>query len=122
MAKILIVDDDGDVRTLYSLCLLRRGHCILTAGDGAEALACVAVQALDLIITDLDMPVMDGLELLRRLRADGHAALPVVVVSAHANLRDAATAAGANAFLAKPVGLRLLGEIIDRLLAERVVA
>ena len=116
MAKILIVDDDGDLRTLFGLGFLRRGHSIVVAGDGAVALRCLAAQTPDLLITDITMPVMDGLELLRRLRADGHAALPVVVVSAHAEQRAAALQAGANAFLAKSVGLAQLRTVVEALL------
>ena len=122
MAKILIVDDEGDLRTLLGLCFLRRGHSIVVAGDGAVGLQCVATHAPDLLVTDLNMPVLDGLELLRQLRADGHADLPVIVLTARADQRAAAIAAGADAFLVKPVPLRQLGETAERLLAERRVA
>ena len=120
MAKILIVDDDADLRTLFGLGFLRRGHSIVVAGDGAAALECIVTHAPDLIITDITMPVMDGLELLRRLRADGPPTLPVVVVSAHAEQRAAAIAA--DAFLVKPVALRQLVEVAEGLLAERQAA
>jgi CheY-like chemotaxis protein len=120
VAKILIVDDDADLRTLFGLGFLRRGHSIMVAGDGAAALECIVTHAPDLIITDITMPVMDGLELLRRLRADGPPTLPVVVVSAHAEQRAAAIAA--DAFLVKPVALRQLVEVAEGLLAERQAA
>ena len=122
MAKILIVDDDGDLRTLLGLCFLRRGHSIVVAGDGAVGLQCVATHAPDLLVTDLNMPVLDGLELLRRLRANGYHDLPVLVLTARSDQRAAAIAAGADAFLVKPVPLRQLGETAERLLAERLVA
>jgi CheY-like chemotaxis protein len=122
VAKILIVDDDADLRTLFGLGFLRRGHSIVVAGDGAAALECIVTHAPDLIITDITMPVMDGLELLRRLRADGQPALPVVAVSAHAEQRAAATAAGADAFLVKPVALRQLAEVAEQLLAGNQAA
>jgi CheY-like chemotaxis protein len=122
VAKILIVDDEGDLRTLLGLCFLRRGHSIMVAGDGAAALACLAAYAPDLLVTDLNMPVLDGLELLRQLRADGHADLPVIVLTARADQRAATIAAGADAFLVKPVPLRQLGETAERLLAGRRVA
>jgi len=67
VAKILIVDDDGDLRTLLGLCFLRRGHSIVVASNGAGGLECLAAHAPDLLITDLNMPVMDGLELRKRL-------------------------------------------------------
>ena len=122
MAKILIVDDDGDLRTLLGLCFLRRGHSIVVAGDGAVGLQCVATHAPDLLVTDLNMPVLDGLELLRQLRADGHADLPVIVLTARADQRAAAITVGADAFLVKPVPLRQLGETAERLLAGRRAA
>jgi len=122
VAKILIVDDDGDLRTLLGLCFLRRGHSIVVAGDGAVGLQCVAAHAPDLLVTDLNMPVLDGLGLLRELRAAGHADLPVIVHTARADQRSAAISAGADAFLVKPVPLRQLGETAVRLLAERRVA
>ena len=122
MAKILIVDDEGDLRTLFGLCFLRRGHSIVVASNGAEALRCLATHQPDLLVTDLNMPVLEGLELLRQLRADGHADLPVIVLTARADQRAAATAAGADAFLVKPVPLRELSATAERLLAERRVA
>jgi DNA-binding response OmpR family regulator len=122
MAKILIVDDDGDLRTLLGLCFLRRGHSIMVAGDGAVGLQCVATYAPDLLVTDLNMPVLDGLGLLRKLRAAGHSDLPVIVHTARADQRSAAISAGADAFLVKPVPLRQLGETAECLLAERRVA
>ena len=57
MAKILIVDDDGDLRTLLGLCFLRRGHSIVVASNGAAALECLAAHAPDLLVTDVNMPV-----------------------------------------------------------------
>jgi len=119
VAKILIVDDDGDLRTLLGLCFLRRGHSIVVAGDGAEGLNCVAAHAPDLLVTDLNMPVMDGLELLRRLRANGHHDLPVIVLTARSDQRTAAAAAGADAFLVKPVPLRELAEVAELLMERR---
>jgi DNA-binding response OmpR family regulator len=119
VAKILIVDDDGDLRTLLGLGFLRCGHTIVVAGDGAAGLACVAAHAPDLVVTDVMMPVLDGLAFLQRLRAAGHATLPVIVVSARADQEAAALAAGAATFLAKPVALRQLVAVAEQTLAER---
>ena len=116
MAKILIVDDDGDLRTLLGLCFLRCGHSIIVASNGAEGLTCVTAHAPDLVVTDLNMPVMDGLELLRQLRANGHRDLPAIVLTARSDQRAAATAAGADAFLVKPVPLRELVEVAEALI------
>jgi len=129
LAKILIVDDDGDLRTLLGLCFLRRGHSIVVASNGARALECLAAHKPDLLVTDINMPVLDGLALLRQVRANGQCAaslrdpdLPVIVLTGQADQRAAASAAGADAFLVKPVPLRLLGEVAERLLAERYAA
>ena len=125
MAKILIVDDDGALRTLFGLCFLRRGHSIVVASNGAEGLACVTAQAPDLVVTDVNMPVsaqppsgMDGLALLRQLRANGHRDLPVIVLTAQSAHCTEATAAGADAFLVKPLSLRQLIEVAERLLVR----
>jgi CheY-like chemotaxis protein len=119
VAKILIVDDDGALRTLFGLCFLRRGHGIVVANNGAEALACVMAHAPDLVVTDVNMPVIDGLEMLRRLRADGQHDLPAIVLTARSDHRAAATEAGADAFLVKPVPLRELAEVAERLMGEQ---
>lgn len=121
MAKILIVDDEGDLRTLFGLCFLRRGHSIVVASNGAEALRCLATHQPDLLVTDMNMPVMDGVALLRQVRADGHPDLPVIVLTGQADQRAAASAAGADAFLVKPVALRDLAAVAERLLAGRRV-
>jgi CheY-like chemotaxis protein len=119
VAKILIVDDDGDLRTLLGLCFLRRGHNIVVASNGAEGLACVATHKPELLVTDLNMPVMDGLELLRRLRANGQHDLPAIMLTARSDQRAPAAAAGADAFLVKPVPLRELAEVAERLMGEQ---
>jgi CheY-like chemotaxis protein len=119
VAKILIVDDDGDLRTLLGLCFLRRRHSIVVASNGAAALECLAVHAPDLLVTDLNMPVMDGLELLRRLRANSQHDLPAIVLTARSDQQAAAAAAGADAFLVKPVPLRGLVDLAERLMEGR---
>jgi two-component system OmpR family response regulator len=82
-------------------------------------LQCVATHAPDLLVTDVNLPELDGLELLRRLRANGYDDLPVIVLTARADQQAAATAAGADAFLVKPVPLRELSATAERLLGER---
>jgi CheY-like chemotaxis protein len=125
LAKILIVDDDGALRTLFGLCFLRRGHSVVVASNGAAGLACVTAQAPDLVVTDVNMPVsaqapngMDGLALLRQLRANGHRDLPVIVLTAQPAHCTEATTAGADAFLVKPLSLRQLIEVAERLLVR----
>ena len=114
------------MRTLLGLCFLRRGQraaslwdSIVVASNGAAALECLTVHAPDLVVTDLNMPVMDVLELLRRLRANGHHDLPAIVLTARSDQRAAAAAAGADAFLVKPVPLRELAEVAELLIEGR---
>jgi two-component system, OmpR family, response regulator len=77
--RILIADDDPHIRELLSFALAKAGMEVAEAGDGEEALAAVAARAPDLLILDINMPKMDGLEVCRRLRAEGN--LPILFLS-----------------------------------------
>ena len=68
MARILVVDDEEGIRTLIRNMLVREGHQVTTACDGVEALRVVDSQAVDLVITDLIMPEMEGVEMISELR------------------------------------------------------
>ncbi len=80
MSRVLVVDDDPDIRLLLRLELAAEGHEILEAGDGDAALAAITRRAPDVILLDMMMPVIDGWEVLRAL--DPTTAPPVVVVTA----------------------------------------
>ncbi len=103
MARILIVDDDADIRTILADRLTARGHEILEAGDGLKALEISARELPDLMLLDLDLPGADGLAVLDRLRQES---LPptVVVITAFATIEKAVEAMrrGAFDFLPKP--------------------
>jgi two-component system, OmpR family, response regulator len=77
--RILIADDDPHIRELLSFALAKAGMEVAEVGDGEEALAAVAARAPDLLILDINMPKMDGLEVCRRLRAEGN--LPILFLS-----------------------------------------
>lgn len=114
-ARILLVDDDPIMRELASAKLSAAGHEVACASDGAEALEALTRDGADLVISDLDMPVMNGFELTRRLReSDGFGDLPVIVVtgSDHASAVEAAFAAGATSFLAKPINWTLFSQSV----------
>jgi two-component system chemotaxis response regulator CheY len=96
--RILIVDDDGSRDALAAL-LRDDGYDVITACDGAEALELIAAHAPNLVITDLRMPVLDGIGLLNLMPK----CLPAIVVSAFAPKEPAARRAGAEAFFAKPI-------------------
>lgn len=107
---VLVVEDDRDIRQL--LCLLVEGEFGLDAReaeDGAEALRMIAEAKPRLVVTDVRMPNLDGIELVRRLRlALATRGLPILVVSASVAARDAAMLAGADDFVDKPFNADLL--------------
>jgi CheY-like chemotaxis protein len=81
-STVLIVDDEAMVRDLYRLALERAGYLVLEAGDGAEGLQVVATSPPDIVLLDVRMPKIDGLEMLRRLKAaESTRDIPVVMLS-----------------------------------------
>ncbi|MGY6037921.1 response regulator [Aeromonas sp. AE23HZ002T15] len=107
--RILVVDDNHTNQTLLRQQLKHLGHEVSVRGNGAEALRAIRGKAFDLVITDCQMPVMDGFELARRLRAYGHE-LPIWGFTAHAQPkeRELCLAAGMDECLFKPIGLARL--------------
>ena len=111
MAKVLIVDDDGFISRLVRMKVEQLGHEVETASDGAEGLRKALDLRPDLILLDLMMPRMNGLEVCRQLRAEPAGRdIPVVMLTAKAQERDieAGFAAGANDYLVKPFSPREL--------------
>jgi two-component system sensor histidine kinase and response regulator WspE len=100
--RVLVVDDSPIVRDLVSELLASVGLSVRVAGDGAAALQLLADEPADLIVCDVEMPVMDGFELLRRLRERAER-VPVVMVTTRGSLSDRAMAAalGADALIIK---------------------
>ena len=113
--RILLVEDNEMNRDMLSRRLLRRGHEVLFAVDGQEAVDMAASQSPALILMDMGLPVMDGWEATRRIKADPRTrAIPVIALTAHAMAedRDKALAAGCDDFDTKPVEIaRLLAKI-----------
>jgi CheY-like chemotaxis protein len=120
MARILVVDDEGGVRSVIRRVLETRGHTVVEAGDGRTALALQAQEPVDLVITDLFMPDVDGLEVVRELRVRGPD-VPVLVLSGgdttgKMDLLQVAEAMGAKRVLSKPFEVdELLKEVEDAL-------
>jgi CheY-like chemotaxis protein len=105
MAKVLVIDDEPDVRWLIRVSLERAGHEVLMAEDGLRGVALAMKQHPEAIVLDLMMPVMDGYGVLAELAKDPRTAdVPVLVLSARAipDESDRATSAGARRFLEKP--------------------
>jgi CheY-like chemotaxis protein len=109
--RILFVDDDPILREFAVVNLATEHAHVETAGDGAEALRAIEAQAPDIVLLDLEMPTVDGFEVLRRLRADPRwRDLPVIVVTGREDVDavDRAYGAGATSFVVKPLNWRLL--------------
>ncbi len=102
---ILLVDDDADIRKFVEMNLRLEGYRVLCAADGAMALAMVATETPDLVLLDVMMPGLDGIELTRRLRADSRTATtPIVMLTAKSMTADRVLglSAGADDYIAKP--------------------
>ena len=122
MAKILLVEDNEMNRDMLSRRLVRKGHEVLIATDGAEGVAQARAEAPDLILMDMSLPILDGWEATRQLKgADDTRAIPVIALTAHAMSgdREKAMEAGCDDYDTKPVELPRLLEKIDTLLARR---
>ncbi len=119
-AAVLVVEDDDDLRGVLATALSRTGHTVLQARDGAEALAAIEGDHVDLVVLDLGMPNVNGFEVLERLRATGGGtSVPVVVVSGgdRSTAEPRALRLGANVYLTKPVEATALTEEVTRLLS-----
>lgn len=113
---ILAADDDPDILTLITLSLERAGYEVATAPDGQAALELARARTPAMAVLDLSMPLMNGLELTRALRADAAtASIPIVILTAavQASDIDSARAAGADAHVKKPFSPRELRSRVD---------
>ena len=118
--QILLVDDDKNTRILLTEFLSTMGYRVLEAKDAKEAMKSVEISSIDLVMTDLKMPGMDGIELtraIRRMEPD----LPIIVYSAYRfiDTAPAALKAGANEYLAKPFLQNKIKQTVERLLKEQ---
>lgn len=113
MRTILVVDDERTITEFVSDALSDEGYTVDVVHDGASALLAIQGQAPDLVILDVGMPVMTGDELLRRLRTDSFADLPVVMMTAGTNAEQYLSQ-GANAILKKPFTLDSLLTTVAR--------
>jgi CheY-like chemotaxis protein len=119
-ARVLVVDDDPDVRSLVVDVLIDAGYETLAAGDGEEAIALAGAERPSLIILDVMMPEMDGYTVLTRLRALATTReIPVIVLTGEGApiYRTLSLGVGAVAHLTKPVGPTQLIDVVQRLLA-----
>jgi PAS domain S-box-containing protein len=120
-ATILVAEDDADLRGVLTTSLTRSGHRVIPARDGAEALAAIERDHVDLLVLDLVMPNIDGFEVLARLKEiEKGRALPVVVVTGtdRSTTELQALRLGANVYLTKPIEAAALTEEVTRLLTK----
>ncbi len=120
MPKLLLVEDQEMNRDMLSRRLKKRGYEVAIAVDGAEGLEKAVSETPELILMDMSLPVIDGWEATRRLKADeATRSIPVVALTAHAMStdREKALEAGCDAYETKPVELPRLLETIEKLLA-----
>jgi signal transduction histidine kinase/ActR/RegA family two-component response regulator len=115
---VLVVEDHPVNRKILETALTAFGHCVVTAEDGAAAVALCRIQAFDVILTDVNMPVMDGLTATREIRGrpGPNQDAPVIILSASAQPKDhiAGYEAGADAYFNKPIDLSELALMVER--------
>jgi len=118
--RVLIVDDEANMRRVLEIMLARRGYRTLAAADGLDAWEQLQEGGIDLVVTDLRMPRLDGIELLRRLRGAG-LEVPLILMTAHGSLDSALEALrlGACDYLLRPFDVEALELAIDRVFAAR---
>jgi CheY-like chemotaxis protein len=122
MATIILVEDNEMNRDMLSRRLIRKGYEILIAEDGAKGVEMASGQLPDLILMDMSLPIMDGWEATRRLKAaDGTKGIPIIALTAHAMStdREKVLEAGCDEYDTKPVELPRLLQKIERLLNDR---
>ncbi len=116
--RILVVDDYEDNRQMYAELLVHEGFVVVEARDGAEAIAAARRLVPDLVVMDMSLPIIDGWEATRRLKADPRTShIPVLALTGHApegieGLSESAHKAGCDGFLAKPCSPEKLVEMV----------
>jgi len=119
MAKILVVDDSSSLRQMVAFTLRGVGHDVIEACDGAQALSFAETEPFDLVVSDLNMPVMDGVELTRSLRSKSdfeYTPIIMLTTETSTDLRREAKDAGATGWLVKPFNPDKLMATVQRVL------
>jgi CheY-like chemotaxis protein len=119
--KILVVDDDKTTRKLLGLYLKAKGYEIVTAENGLDALEKLGTENINLIVSDMNMPYMDGIELTRNIRADENLkALPIIMVTTEADEDEKKKAhdAGVDDYLVKPANAEQISDSVRKILKK----
>jgi len=117
MARILAVDDSVSLRSAVVFTLSQAGHEVVQAADGREGLEIAQGESFDLVLTDQNMPVMDGLSLIRELRAlPAYARTPILMLTTESSdeMKQKGRAAGATGWLVKPFDPGRLIEVVKK--------
>ena len=119
-ANVLVVDDEKDIRETLSQGILLAGYECVTAENGKNALELLARHDIDVIISDINMPEMDGIELLRRVKSQFNAS--VIIMTGYVNdfTYEEIVGLGASDFVQKPVRFKEIVARLQRVLLERV--
>jgi DNA-binding NtrC family response regulator len=122
MASIVVIDDDDDMRDTMADLLSIEGHEVRTARNGVEGLQALDERIPQLVLTDLEMPVLDGRAMVYRMFVEnlGRENVPIIVASGATNLGQIARALGTPYYVAKPFTFDTLTSIIERALAEAI--
>ena len=119
MRTIMTVDDSASVRQMVSFTLKNAGYGVVEAGDGQEALDKLASSSVNMVITDLNMPRIDGIELIRRLRANpSHKFMPIIMLTteSQASKKQEGKSAGATGWIVKPFKPEQLLAVVKKVL------
>jgi len=124
MASIVLIDDDDDIRETMADLLSIEGHDVRAARNGVEGLQALDDHFPQLVVTDVEMPVLDGRAMVFRMFVEnlGRENIPVILVSGAADLREVAAVLGTPYYLAKPFPLEALNATIGRALTEAIPA
>lgn len=115
--KVLTVDDSRTMRDMVAFTLKNAGYDVVEAGDGQQALGVLGTNKVDLVITDLNMPVMDGLTLIKRLRATpAHRTLPILMLTTESDekKKSEGRTAGATGWIVKPFNPEKLISVVQK--------
>lgn len=119
MKNILIVDDSESIRELVGLTLESAGYKVHKGSDGLEAIQLLDGREINLVITDLNMPNMDGIQLIREIRKkNGYATIPILLLTteSQASKKEEAKSAGATGWIVKPFVQEKLLEVVKKVI------
>ena len=119
MARIMAVDDSPSIRKMVSVTLMSRGHDVISAEDGEDAYDLAKKEEVDLVITDLYMPKLDGIGLVEKLRTlDSYRYLPILFLTTEssADMKQRGKKAGATGWIVKPFDPNQLLATLDKVL------